>query len=672
MRFEIVFIASLLSVICRTERICKIPSIPSIIHATSYSSRFKRSAPDTGLKFLIEYTSSFQSNPLFEQIKTKIVLPALTYWEQTLGVKKLSSENIVLERQCLNGQTSYVKWPNGTIGTYCNSGCENITRCFTEPIPSNYLNPSETMIYNRYNMNSFKCDLQVNQIVSRYAEINLWSINNAAIAAIKINFTFLKGCKQLSGNHPTIQGDRGLGIPPNGYLIFVDASQSEPCQSDDLLAYALACQLEYGTDRPVAGYVNMCPNQLSVTPAEVRSTISTFIHEMAHALGFSSTSYAFLRDENGIPRTPRDPNTGLPALGQDADYIYKASTSTVAQVERIWVSAASTTVRKINAFVLPSVLAEARAHYNCPTMDGMDLEDDGGAGTAFVHFEKRITEDELMSGSYSKDSYVSTLTLAYFKDTGWYTVNMSMAQIWRFGKNWGCEFVLRSCYEYMRIRLAMNTPITPYCNKLSSTDIKCLNYDDAFGFCDLQRQKDKLPPENQYFTSIDGVASSEVPYYGGGSTLNDWCPIYRVSYSFSKTLKDSQVNYALQYFGDDSICVNHDTYSQWISVVGGFYRYLTFPYASCHKYNCTSSGIKLIIGNQIIDCPSDGDLMPINAYDNSINVRGLLLCPTCSGVCSVCSNKRPSLMSRMTCSKIMLLIPWITQYIFFKVRLFMI
>lgn len=36
--------------------------------------------------------------------------------------------------------------------------------------------------------------------------------------------------------------------------------------------------------------------------------------------------------------------------------------------------------------------AEARAHYNCPTMDGMDLENDGGSGTAFVHFEKRITE----------------------------------------------------------------------------------------------------------------------------------------------------------------------------------------------------------------------------------------------------------------------------------------
>lgn len=40
--------------------------------------------------------------------------------------------------------------------------------------------------------------------------------------------------------------------------------------------------------------------------------------------GFSSTSYAFLREEDGTPRTPRDPQTNLPALGQDSDYIYLA------------------------------------------------------------------------------------------------------------------------------------------------------------------------------------------------------------------------------------------------------------------------------------------------------------------------------------------------------------
>lgn len=42
--------------------------------------------------------------------------------------------------------------------------------------------------------------------------------------------------------------------------------------------------------RPVAGYVNMCPTQLSIKPEDVRSSISTFIHEMAHAL----VSYLFI------------------------------------------------------------------------------------------------------------------------------------------------------------------------------------------------------------------------------------------------------------------------------------------------------------------------------------------------------------------------------------------
>ncbi|CAH8573696.1 unnamed protein product [Schistosoma curassoni] len=586
--------------LCQTKHVCKVPRASPVIHATSYDSLSKRSTVNTQLKFSIVYTSGFQNNTLFEQIKTKIVLPALTYWEKSLGVKKIASDNIILERQCLDGQTSYVKWPNGTIGIYCNKGCEDITRCFTEPIPDNYLN----------------------------------------------------GCKTFVANKPSIQGSRGSGIPPNGYLIFVDASATEPCQSEDLLAYALACQLEFGTDRPVAGYVNMCPTQLSIKPEDVRSSISTFIHEMAHALGFSSTSYAFLREEDGTPRTPRDPQTNLPALGQDSDYIYLASKSTVTKVQRIWVSAVSTTIRTIDVIVLPSVLAEARAHYNCPTMDGMDLENDGGSGTAFVHFEKRITEDELMSGSYSKDSYVSSLTLAYFKDTGWYNVNMSMAQNWRFGKNWGCEFVQLSCYEYMKIQVAKNNPITPYCNKLSSTDIKCLVYDDAFGSCDLQRQKEKVPGENQYFTSIDGVSASDLPYYAGGPSLSDRCPIHRIR----KTIMLYNILVKIQYV----LIMIHTHHGS----------------VFCHKYNCSSVGIELLVGQQVTKC-SDGESIPINAYSNNINARGLVLCPTCNAACSVCSytsvvSNRTNSAVHTTSNNNILLIHWIMLYNVFNLHVFLI
>ncbi|CAH8584315.1 unnamed protein product [Heterobilharzia americana] len=489
-----IFILVLFLTVCLSEHICRVPQNTRLIHAfSSPSSRSKRSTVNTKLQFSVEYTTGFLNHPISEQVKTRIVQPSLAFWEQTLEVKQLSTGNIILERQCIDGQTSYIKWPNGTLGVYCSKGCENITRCFTEPIPSNYLN----------------------------------------------------GCKELNGSRPIVQGGSGVGIPPNGYLIFVDASATEPCKTDDLLAYALACQLESGTDRPVAGYVNLCPNQLSASPEEVRATVSTFIHEMAHALGFSSTSYAFLRDENGNPRTPRDPYTNLPALGQDADFIYIASKSTITTFQRTWVSAVSTTSRTINAFVLPNLLKEARAHYNCPTLDGMEVENDGGPGTAFVHFEKRITEDELMSGSYSKQTYISSLTLAYFQDSGWYNVNMSMAQDWKYGKNWGCDFLLKSCYEFMAIKIATNSPMTPYCNKLSTFDLKCLVYDEAYGSCDLKRLKEKLPPEYQYFTHIDGVADSDVAFYGGGFTLNDRCPIYRVQFFLERYVTDLGKNLSI-------------------------------------------------------------------------------------------------------------------------------
>ncbi|CAH8856891.1 unnamed protein product [Trichobilharzia szidati] len=485
MHFHTITVLLIYSVItCYAEHVCRIPRNVRIMHASStFSSRTRRSTVDSKLKFSVEYTTAFQKHALFDKVKTNIVLPSLTFWEKTLSVKRMPTGNILLERQCLESQVSYIRWPNGTVGMYCNKGCESVTRCFTEPIPNTYLN----------------------------------------------------GCKQLNGSQPTVQGERGVGIPPNGYLVFVDASATDPCKADDLLAYALACQLESGTDRPVAGYVNMCPNQLSGSTGEIRATISTFIHEMAHALGFSSTSYAFLRDENGNPRTPRDPQTDLPALGQDSDFIFNASTSTIRTFQRTWVSAVSTTTRTVSAFVLPNLLNEARAHYNCPTLDGMDVENDGGSGTAIVHFEKRITEDELMSGSYSKETYISSLTLAYFKDTGWYDVNMSMADNWKFGKNWGCDFVLKSCYEYMQMKTAANKPLTPYCNKASGNDIKCLVYDEVYGYCDLKRLKDKVPPEYQYFTRLDGVADSDVAFYGGSSTLSDRCPIYRPCPNFTST-----------------------------------------------------------------------------------------------------------------------------------------
>ncbi|ETN75894.1 hypothetical protein NECAME_12068 [Necator americanus] len=42
--------------------------------------------------------------------------------------------------------------------------------------------------------------------------------------------------------------------------------------------------------------------------------------------------------------------------------------------------------------VTPKVREEARKYFNCPDLEGAELEDQGGAGTAGVHWEKRVLE----------------------------------------------------------------------------------------------------------------------------------------------------------------------------------------------------------------------------------------------------------------------------------------
>ena len=56
-------------------------------------------------------------------------------------------------------------------------------------------------------------------------------------------------------------------------------------------------------------------SKLICTPI-FQSLISTIRHELLHALGFSASLYAFYRDENGDPRTPRG-DSGKPPIDFD-------------------------------------------------------------------------------------------------------------------------------------------------------------------------------------------------------------------------------------------------------------------------------------------------------------------------------------------------------------------
>lgn len=68
--------------------------------------------------------------------------------------------------------------------------------------------------------------------------------------------------------------------------------------------------------RPIAGHANLCPKSITTKSQELETLLSTVKHEILHALGFSASLYAFYRDENGEPRTPRRSDTGKPLLNE--------------------------------------------------------------------------------------------------------------------------------------------------------------------------------------------------------------------------------------------------------------------------------------------------------------------------------------------------------------------
>ena len=82
--------------------------------------------------------------------------------------------------------------------------------------------------------------------------------------------------------------------------------------------------------------------------------------------------------------------------------------------------------QRVQKLVLPRTVEAARAHFGCPTLNGAELEDDGGDGSAATHWEERIFDGELMDASSAQGgkAVLTDLTLAFLEDTGWCAVHL--------------------------------------------------------------------------------------------------------------------------------------------------------------------------------------------------------------------------------------------------------
>jgi len=223
---------------------------------------------------------------------------------------------------------------------------------------------------------------------------------------------------------------QSTGLPNTDFVAYISVVPT----SGNTLAWATHCRVDQD-GRPIAAHVNFGPQHLQPSPkVSVRDNqVQTAIHEVMHALGFAGSHWK-------------------------AEYL-KTTT------ER------GTTVTRM---ITPSVVMEAKRHFNCSTLEGMEIENNGGSGTAGSHWEKRLLGNEGMTGVSAGDgsAVFSTLTLAMFSDLGFYSVDYGAAGALLYGRGRGCDFATANCKQYNDALVAAGKT-SEYCFEQTSNVAVC-------------------------------------------------------------------------------------------------------------------------------------------------------------------------------------------------------
>jgi leishmanolysin-like peptidase len=358
----------------------------------------------------------------------------------------------------------------------------------------------------------------------------------------------------------------GQGVPSTDFVLYISANQSQ-CPKDSeatVLAFASACQLEASQDRPIAGYINFCPTALKDTDNAYVYCVAK--HEMLHALAFSSQLFPYWRHQNGEPRTLRI-SSGEPP-NNDSDSPVADSSMVKTLTYNSWRTAGTGPVQHtVTALVTEAILREGRAHFGYPELQGVELENQGGDGTALQHWEKRLLGNEAMTGVFTFDPVFSRLSLAVMEDSGWYSVNYSSASPLLWGRGKGRSFVEEGCGNLVE---DTHDERNPFCGvHKSSNRLGCTLGRGAVAQCNRVTFTSQLHPGFQYFEGS--------PRDGGELQVTDFCPMYRAftyqsgagtNCSDPANQQVTQENVRAEKYGPGSRCMGQGR--EWKTISGGF------------------------------------------------------------------------------------------------------
>ena len=261
----------------------------------------------------------------------------------------------------------------------------------------------------------------------------------------------------------------------------------------------------------------------------------------------------------------------------------------------------------------PKVLTVARQHFNCTSLNGVPLENQGSTGSVGAHWEARYMLGDYMISSDYCDNVMSDITLALFEDSGLYKVNYYSGGLFKFGKNMGCSFFNKKCIEG------------------GSTDFKeefCTNSNQYFcsrtkltkGQCIITEAVDTIPKRYRYFSDDD---------LGGFPSAN-YCPVSNVYkqendyYPGSCAVGTSSLSAEYgEEIGKESFCFIS-------SLIPSNSKLSNIERAICYKVECDNEKMQIIvnIGNNKVQCPTEG-----GNIDNPTGFKGSIVCPKFYEIC---------------------------------------
>ena len=391
-------------------------------------------------------------------------------------------------------------------------------------------------------------------------------------------------------------------LSSNSVVIFPRFHYFEQSYPKDIYSSASFCALNY-EGRPLAGYIYI---EANLTNIEVNKNnvdkyyTMIFLHELTHILIFDQR---------------------LLQMNNNFDF----KTITILGQERTVISS-------------PKILSMAKRHFNCPSIQGIELENQEydwmtneikikNLGTPLEsygnHWDSRIMLTDYMTGVLYDEAVISEITLALFEDSGFYKAKYYTGGLFRYGKNQGCEFLNSYCV-YGDQSLHKNE----FC--ISEKTTMCTPGRTHRAMCGVMTYPKDIDKHYRYFT--DSRRGGHIPQA-------DYCPVAKTNSSTSRVYyyqghcsygEYEQYPQNLGYkMSNNSICLLSSLTPKDDESLK---EYPSNFRALCYEVKCfENNGEKVVgifIGNNVVMCPPAGGRQTLEGY------YGYILCPDYNLVCT--------------------------------------